>query len=79
VNDTTLNWKTFLPVLAVSYNTTYHSTIVTLPFELLFGKKAWLPSFPNKDIKKIHNGETSADAPFKSVTETAKMGPQLCI
>jgi hypothetical protein len=39
VDDRTLNWETFLPVLAISYNTSYHSTISMTPFELLFGEK----------------------------------------
>ncbi len=39
VDDTTLNWETFLLALAISYNTSYHSTIATTPFELLLGKK----------------------------------------
>jgi hypothetical protein len=60
VDDTTLNWETFLPALVISYNTSYHSTIATTPFELLFGEKARLPSFPNEDIQQIHYGETSA-------------------
>jgi hypothetical protein len=34
VDDTTLNWETFLLALAISYNTSYHSTIATTPFEL---------------------------------------------
>jgi transposase InsO family protein len=40
VDDTTLNWETFLAALAISYNTSYHSTIATTQFELLFGEKA---------------------------------------
>jgi hypothetical protein len=64
VDDTTLNWETFLPALAISYNTSYHSTIATTPFELLFGEKARLPSFPNEDIQQIHYGETSAAERF---------------
>jgi hypothetical protein len=60
VDKTALNWETFLPALALSYNTSYHSTMATIPFKLLFGEKAWLPSFPNEDIQKIHYGETSA-------------------
>jgi hypothetical protein len=39
VNDTTLDWENFLPALMLSYNTSYHSTITTMPFELLFGEK----------------------------------------
>jgi len=64
VDDTTLNWETFLPSLAISYNTSYHSTIATTPFELLFGEKARLPSFSNEDIQQIHYGETSAAERF---------------
>jgi hypothetical protein len=30
-----------------------------MPFELLFGEKARILSFPNEDIQKIHYGETS--------------------
>jgi len=54
VDDTALNLETFLPALALSYNTSYHSTIATTPFKLLFGEKARLPSFPNRDIQKVH-------------------------
>jgi len=50
VDDTTLDWENFLPALMLSYNTSYHSTIATTPFELLFGEKPRLPSFPNPDI-----------------------------
>ncbi len=64
VDDTTLNWETLLPALAISYNTSYHSTIATTPFELLFGEKARLPSFPNEDIQQLHYGETSAAERF---------------
>jgi len=60
VDDSTLNWEEFLPALAFAYNTSYHSTISTTPFELLFGVKARLPSFPNPDIQKIHYGENFA-------------------
>jgi hypothetical protein len=54
----------FIPALAISYITSYHSTIATTPFELLFGEKARLPSFPNEDIQQIHYGETSAAERF---------------
>jgi hypothetical protein len=64
VDDSTLNLETFLLALAISYNTSYHSTISTTPFELLFGEKARLPSFPNEDIQQLHYGETSAAERF---------------
>jgi hypothetical protein len=50
----------FLIALALSYNTSYHSEMATMPFELLFGEKAWQPSFPNEDIQKLHYCETLA-------------------
>jgi len=56
VDETTLNWETFLLALALSYNTSYHSTLASTPFELLFGEKARL--FPNEDIQKLHYCET---------------------
>jgi hypothetical protein len=30
VDDTALNWESFLPALVLSYNTSYHSTITTI-------------------------------------------------
>ena len=44
----------------LSYNTSYHSTIATTPFELLFGTKPRLPSFPNPDIQRVHYGESTS-------------------
>jgi hypothetical protein len=60
VDDTTLDWEIFLPALTLSYNTSYHSTIATMPFKLLFGDKPRLPSFPNQDIQRLHYGESTA-------------------
>jgi hypothetical protein len=73
MDDTALNWENFLPALALSYNTSYHSTIATTPFELLFGKKARLPSFPNEDIQKVHYGETSAAEQFNLLQKLRKI------
>jgi hypothetical protein len=73
VDDTALNWETFLPALALSYNTSYHSTIATTPFELLFTEKARLPSFPNEDIQKVHYGETSAAERFNLLQKLRKL------
>jgi hypothetical protein len=73
VDDTALNWGTFLPALALSYNTRYHSMIATMPFELLFGEKARLPSFPNEDIQKVHYSETSPAARFNLLQKLRKL------
>jgi hypothetical protein len=60
VDDTTLDWENFLPALMLSYNMSYHSTIATTPFKLLFGEKPRLPSFPNPDIQHLHYGESTS-------------------
>jgi len=73
VDDTALNWETFLLALALSYNTSYHSTNATTPFELLFGEKARIPSFPNKDIQKVHYCETSAAERFNLLQKLRKI------
>jgi hypothetical protein len=51
VDETTLNWDKFLPALMLAYNTSYHSTIATTPFELLFGVHSRLPSLPAPEIQ----------------------------
>ncbi len=73
VDDTALNWETFLPALSLSYYTCYHLTIATTPFELVFSEKALLLSFPNEDIQKIHNGETSAAECFNLLQKLQKI------
>jgi hypothetical protein len=77
VDNTTLNWETFLPALAISYNTRYHSTIATMPFQLPFGQKAWLASFPNADIQQIHYGET-AESSDRKISLFAGKGLESC-
>jgi hypothetical protein len=58
VDETTLNWDKFLPALMLAYNTSYHSTIATTPFELLFGIRSWPPSLPAPEIHRQHYGES---------------------
>ena len=50
VDNSTLDWEQYLLTLMLSYNTSYHSTIMTTPFELLYSVKARFPSFPNPGI-----------------------------
>ncbi len=73
VEETALNWETFSMALVLSYNTSYHSTIGSTPFELLFGEKARLPSFPNEDIQKVHYGETTAAERFNLLQNLRKI------
>jgi hypothetical protein len=60
MDDTTLDWENFLLALMPYYNMSYHSTITTTPFELLFGEKPRLPSFLNPDIQHLHYGESTS-------------------
>ena len=60
VNDTTLDWEVYIPAMMFSYNTSYHSTIMTTPFELLYGMKPRTPSFPHQDVQRVHYGESFA-------------------
>ncbi len=58
VDETTLNWDEFLLPLMLVFNTSYHSTIATTPFELLFGIRPRLPSPPAPEIQHQHYGES---------------------
>jgi len=42
------------------YNTSYHSTIATTQFKLLFSTKPHLPSFPNLEIQQMHYSESTS-------------------
>jgi hypothetical protein len=47
--------------------------IATTPFVLLFGEKAWLPSFQNEDIQRVHYGETSMAQRFNLLQKLRKI------
>ena len=57
VDETTLDWEQYLPALMFSYNTSYHSTTKSSPFELLYGMKPRLPAFPGPEMERINYGE----------------------
>jgi len=42
----------------LAYNTSYHSTIATTAFELLFGVRPRLPSLPAPEIQRVQYGES---------------------
>jgi len=60
VDNTTLDWEQYIPALMFSYNTSYHSTIMTTPFELLFGLRPRTPTLPGQDTQRLHYGESFA-------------------
>jgi hypothetical protein len=76
VDDSTLNWDEWLPALMLAYNTSYHSTIATTPFELLFGIKPRLPSLPAPDIERHHYGESIAAERFQMLQHARKLAQQ---
>jgi hypothetical protein len=60
----------------LAYNTTYHSTIATTPFKLLFGVKPRLPSLPAPDIERHHYGETIPAEHFQMLQQVRKLAQQ---
>jgi transposase InsO family protein len=60
VDSSTLDWEQYLPALQFSYNTSYHSTIATTPYELLYGMNPRTPSIPGQDIQQKFYGESFA-------------------
>ncbi len=66
----------WLPALMLAYNTSYHSTIATTPFELLFGVKPRLPSLPAPDIERHHYGESIAAERFQMLQQARKLAQQ---
>jgi hypothetical protein len=57
----------------LAYNTSYHSTIATTPFELLFGVKPRLPSLPAPEIECAHYGESFAAERLQILQHARKM------
>jgi hypothetical protein len=57
VDETTLNWEWYLAPLMFCYNTSYHSTTRSTPFELTYGMKPRLSSLPIPDLQRISYGE----------------------
>jgi hypothetical protein len=66
----------WLPALMLAYNASYHSTIATIPFELLFGVKPRLPSFPTPDIERHHYGKSFAAEQLQLLQHARKLANQ---
>ena len=76
VSELTLDWEQYLPMLRFSYNTSYHSTIMTTPFELLFGLKPRIPSFPSQDVQQLHYGESFASERLQHLQKARQIANQ---
>ena len=58
IYDDSLDWEKFLPAMNFAYNTSYHSTIGTTPFQLLYGYPADTPGTQNKTMQPEPTFET---------------------
>jgi hypothetical protein len=61
----------------LAYNTSYHSTIATTPFKLLFGVKPRLPSLPAPEIECQHYGESFAVERLQILQHTHKIAHEI--
>ena len=61
VDETTLDWEVYLPLLMIVYNTSLHRSIKTTPFFLTFGMESRLPNLLRPDVGRKFYGESSSD------------------
>jgi hypothetical protein len=73
VDETTLNWETYLPPLMFAYNTSVHSTTKFTPFFLTFGQQPRAPHFPTPDITRKFYGESSIDEMWLKLQQTRRL------
>ena len=76
VDNSTLDWEQYLPALRFAYNTSYHSTIATTPFELLYGMKARTPSLPGQDVQRKFYGESFASERLQILQKAREIAKQ---
>ncbi len=60
----------------LAYNTSYHSTIATTLFELLFGIRPRLPSLPAPEIQRQHYGESFPAERLQSLQHARQVARQ---
>ena len=60
IHNDSLDWEQYLPSTNFAYNSSYHSTIGTAPFQLLYGYPADTPGCQNKILQTFPNFETHA-------------------
>jgi len=60
-DNSTLDWELYLAPLMFSYNTSFHRSIKSSPFYLMFGMEPRLPHLPTPDLRCKFYGESSTD------------------
>jgi hypothetical protein len=50
VDTNTLNWELYLAPMAFAYNTSFHRTISSTPFKVMYGLDARTPDFEPKQL-----------------------------
>ena len=60
IHDNSLDWEFFYQAMNFAYNTSYHSTIGTTPFQLFYAYPADTPGFQNKVLQENPTFETHA-------------------
>jgi hypothetical protein len=60
-DDSTSDWELYLAPLMFAYNTSFHCTIKTLPFFLMYGMEPRLPALPTPDLRQKFYIESSTD------------------
>ena len=76
VDNSTLDWEQYIPALMFSYNTSYHSTTHTTPYELLYGMKPRTPSLPAADIQRKFYGESFASERLQILQKAREIAKQ---
>ena len=76
VDNSTLDWEQYIPALMFSYNTSYHSTTHTTPYELLYGMKPRTPSLPAADIERKFYGESFASERLQILQKAREIAKQ---
>ena len=61
VDESTLDWEDYLLPLMFVYNTSFHRSIKSSPFFLMFGMEPRHPSLPTLDVRQKFYGESSSD------------------
>ena len=76
VDETTLNWEWYLVPLMFSFNTSYHSTTKTTPFNLPYGMKPRIPAFPTEELQRISYGDGFVLERMQLLQQTRRMANQ---